>query len=221
MPMTEYPVPVLSPLETRVLGVMVEKQLTTPDNYPLTLNALTAGCNQKTSRDPVMNAAETEVQEVLDELKGKNLVIQTWGASRRVVRHGHNLPKILNTDTGTTALIVALMLKGPQTPGELRIACDRLHEFADLSSIEAYLEEMAARPGGALAVRLPKQPGAREHRWAHLLNGPIDTALAMAAGEERGETGKSRLSALEEEVAQLRSDLAELRMMVEEALTRP
>ena len=135
MPMTEYPVPVLSPLETRVLGVMVEKQLTTPDNYPLTLNALTAGCNQKTSRDPVMNAAETEVQEVLDELKGKNLVIQTWGASRRVVRHGHNLPKILNTDTGTTALIVALMLKGPQTPGELRIACDRLHEFADLSSI--------------------------------------------------------------------------------------
>jgi uncharacterized protein len=218
--MTDYPVPILSLLETRVLGVMVEKQLTTPDNYPLTLNALTAGCNQKTSRDPVMNVAETEVQEVLDELKGKNLVIQTWGASRRVVRHGHNLPKILNTDTGTTALMVALMLRGPQTPGELRIACDRLHEFADLSSVEAYLEEMAARPSGALVVRLPKQPGAREHRWAHLLNGPVDIALVMAV-DERGETGKSRLSTLEEEVAQLRSDLADLRMMVEEALTKP
>jgi uncharacterized protein len=218
--MTQFPVPILCALETRVLGVLVEKQLTTPDNYPLTLNALTAGCNQKTSRDPVMNATETEVQTVLDDLKAKNLVIQTWGASRRVVRHGHNLPKILNTDTGTTALIVALMLRGPQTPGELRIACDRLHEFADLSSVEAYLEEMAARPGGALAVRLPKQPGAREHRWAHLLNGPIDTTLAMAT-EDRGETGKSRLSALEEEVAQLRSDLTELRLMVEEALTKP
>lgn len=215
--MTEHAVPLLSPLETRVLGVLVEKQLTTPDYYPLTLNALTAGCNQKTSRDPVMTVAETEVQAVLDDLKGENLVIQSWGASRRVVRHGHNLPKILNTDTGTTALVVALMLRGPQTPGELRIACDRLYEFADLSSVEAYLEEMAGRPGAALAVRLPKQPGAREHRWAHLLNGPVEFAPAPAA-VERDSPGGGRLAALEDEVAQLRKDFADLKTLVEQAL---
>ena len=214
--MTEKTIPLLSALETRVLGVLAEKQLTTPDNYPLTLNALTAGCNQKTSRDPVMHVEETSVQEALDGLKERGFVIQTWGASRRVVRYGHNLPKVIDADSGTTALVVALMLRGPQTPGALRIACERLHDFADLSSVEAYLEEMSRRAGGALAVRLPKQPGAREHRWAHLLNGPVDLSQAAAESES---PGTNRLDLLAEEVAQLRAELAKLQSRVEQMLS--
>ena len=213
--MTDKALPLLSALEIRVLGVLAEKQLTTPDNYPLTLNALTAGCNQKTSRDPVMHVEETLVQEALDGLKERGFVIQTWGASRRVVRYGHNLPKVIDADSGTTALVVALMLRGPQTPGALRIACERLHDFADLSSVEAYLEEMSRRPGGALAVRLPKQPGAREHRWAHLLNGPVD--LSQTAMENEA-PDTNRLDMLAAQVAQLRADLEKLQAQVEQAL---
>jgi uncharacterized protein YceH (UPF0502 family) len=206
-------VPVLSPLETRVLGVLVEKQLTTPDYYPLSLNALVAGCNQKTSRDPVMNASDAEVQTALDELKEKSLVSHSWGSSRRVVRYAHNLPTGLRTDPGTTALLAVLMLRGPQTNGELRIACERLYRFADLSAVEGYLEEMANRPIGALVVKLPKQPGSREHRWAHLLNGPID--IESFASSDSGVTGIAPIAALAEDVAQLRDEVSHLRAQVE------
>jgi len=206
-------VPVLSPLETRVLGVLVEKQLTTPDYYPLSLNALVAGCNQKTSRDPVMNASDAEVQTALDELKEKSLVSHSWGSSRRVVRYAHNLPTGLRTDPGTTALLAVLMLRGPQTNGELRIACERLYRFADLSAVEGYLEEMANRPIGALVVKLPKQPGSREHRWAHLLNGPID--IESFANSDSGVTGIAPIAALAEDVAQLRDEVSHLRAQVE------
>jgi uncharacterized protein YceH (UPF0502 family) len=209
-------VPVLSPLETRVLGVLVEKQLTTPDYYPLSLNALVAGCNQKTSRDPVMSVTDAEVQGALDELKEKSLVSHSWGSSRRVVRYAHNLPTGLRTDPGTTALLAGLMLRGPQTNGELRIACDRLYRFADLSAVEAYLEEMANRPSGALVIKLPKQPGSREHRWAHLLNGPID--VESYAASDSGGTGTPALSALAEDVAQLRDEVSQLRGQVEKLL---
>src|SRR5712692_842655 len=168
--------PLLSPLEIRVLGVLMEKQFTTPDYYPLSLNALIAGCNQKSSRDPVMSVGEDEAQSALDALKERKLVTNSWGASRRVVRYSHNFPQVLGTDPGTTALLATLMLRGPRTPGELRIACERMYRFADLSSVDAYLGEMAGRPAGALAVKLPKQPGAREHRWAHLLGGAAGAA---------------------------------------------
>ena len=214
--MTTSSVPLLSALETRVLGVLVEKQLTTPDYYPLSLNALVAGCNQKTSRDPVMNVTEEEVQSGLDELKERKLVTHSWGASRRVVRYSHNLPQVLGTDAGTTALIATLMLRGAQTAGELRIACERLYRFADLSSVEAYLSEMAGRPGGALVVKLAKQPGSREHRWMHLLNGAVDVAAAEASALRSEPAGGASLAALQAEVAGLREEVAELRRMIEE-----
>jgi hypothetical protein len=211
--MTAAALPLLSPLEIRVLGVLVEKQLTTPDYYPLSLNALVAGCNQKSSRDPVMSIGEQEAQNALDALKERKLVTNSWGASRRVVRYSHNFPQVLDTDPGTTALLATLMLRGPQTPGELRIACERMYHFADLSSVEAYLEAIAGRAAGALVVKLPKQPGAREHRWGQLLGGPADAPTdppAMHAG-----AATIAGSGFESEVARLRDEVAELRAMVE------
>ena len=213
------PIPLLSALETRVLGVLVEKQLTTPDYYPLSLNALVAGCNQKTSRDPVMIVAEEEVQTSLDELKDRKLVTHSWGASRRVVRYSHNLPQALDTDAGTTALIVTLMLRSAQTAGELRIACERLYQFADLSSVDAYLSEMAARSGGALVFKLPKQPGSREHRWAHLLNGPVDIAVGQSLPRPEAAAGAG-IATLQAEVAALREEVAALRAMIQGRGTR-
>ncbi len=210
--MTDSPLPLLTPLEIRVLGVLVEKQLTTPDYYPLSLNALVTGCNQKTSRDPVMDASEEDVQGALDALKDRKLVTNSWGASRRVVRYSHNLPQVLGTDSGTTALLVTLMLRGPQTAGELRTACERLYRFADLSSVDAYLGEMVARPDGPLVVKLAKQAGSREHRWAHLLGGPVDT---LPSAQTTAASGDSE-SSLQAEVAALREEVAQLRQMVEE-----
>jgi uncharacterized protein YceH (UPF0502 family) len=205
------PLLLLSPLEQRVLGVLVEKQLTTPDYYPLSLNALVAGCNQKTSRDPVMSIAEDEAQGALDALKDRKLVTHSWGASRRVVRYSHNLPQALGTDAGTTALVTTLMLRGPQTPGELRTACERLYRFADLSSVDAYLEAMAGR---GLVVRLPKAPGAREHRWAQLLGGPVQADAGAPATQESA--ADPSLAALRAELDALREEVAELRQMIAE-----
>ena len=162
--------PALSLLETRVLGVLVEKQHTVPDTYPLTLNALVAGCNQKTSRDPVIDATEAEVQGAIDRLKALSLVVESSGG--RVMRYAHNVARVLAVPTQSVALLTILMLRGPQTVGELRIHSERLHRFADISSVEAFLHELAERQAGALVVELPRQPGARETRWAHLLSGP-------------------------------------------------
>ena len=214
--MSDSPFPSLSSLEARVIGVLVEKQLTTPDNYPLSLNSLVAGCNQKTSRDPVMNVSEEEAQAALDSLKDKKLVTNSWGASRRVVRYSHNLPQVLGTDQGTTALAATLMLRGPQTPGELRTACERMYRFADLSSVEAYLDAMATRASGALVVKLPKQAGSREHRWAHLLSGDINVTVETAAPQAPAGAGslaalQAELNALRDEVAEIRGLIAELR----------
>ena len=217
--MSDSPFPSLSPLEARVIGVLVEKQLTTPDYYPLSLNALVAGCNQKTSRDPVMNVAEEEAQGALDSLKDKKLVVNSWGASRRVVRYSHNLPQVLGTDQGTTALAATLMLRGPQTPGELRIACERLYRFADLSSVEAYLDAMSVRASGALVVKLPKQAGSREHRWAHLLSGDIDVTVEIAAPQ--APAGPGSVAALQAELNALRDELAEIRELIAELRERP
>jgi uncharacterized protein len=210
--MTDLTLPLLTPLEIRVLGVLAEKQLTTPDYYPLSLNALVAGCNQKTSRDPVMNVSEDDAQGALDALKERKLVTNSWGASRRVVRYSHNLPQVLNTDQGTTALIATLMLRGAQTAGELRTACERMYRFADLSSVDAYLNEMAARPNGPLVVKLVKQPGSREHRWAHLLGGLVDVAATPTSEPANG----GSIAALRAEVDGLRAEIAELRQLLEE-----
>ena len=173
--------PTLSLLETRVLGTLLEKQHTVPDAYPLTLNALVAGCNQKSSRAPVIEATQAEVQPALDRLRSANLVIETSGG--RVARYSHNFERVLQVPSQAAALLAVLMLRGPQTAGELRINGERLHRFADISAVEAFLEELAARPAGPLVVQLPRLPGARESRWAHLLSGAPNDVEMDAAGK--------------------------------------
>jgi uncharacterized protein len=204
----------LTPLEIRVLGVLVEKQFVTPDAYPLTVNSITAGCNQKTSRHPVMDVTERDVTATMDGLKARSMVIETYGASGRVLRYAHNIGKVLGIGPPMQALLASLMLRGPLTPGELRSACDRLYKFADISSVEAYLEDMIPRAVVPLVVKLPRQYGAREQRWAHLVGGPveIDEEAAPAPSEGGGSRSdlRSEVAALRDEVADLRDRLARL-----------
>lgn len=217
--------PALSLLETRVLGVLVEKARTVPDTYPLSLNALTLGCNQKNNRAPVIEATEAEVQAAIDALRPLSLVIESSGS--RVMRYAHNLGRVLHVDERGVALLAALMLRGPQTPGELRINTERLHRFAELDAVESALRELAGREagaGGPLVVQLPRVPGAREQRWAHLLSGPVEaqparspvtspgagSAPAQAAGE---------VAALRAEVGRLAAEVAELRAVVDRLLS--
>ena len=207
--------PVLSLLETRVLGVLVEKQHTVPDTYPLTLLALTAGCNQKTSRDPIVNASEAEVQSAVDQLRTLSLVVESSGG--RVMRYAHNVGRVLAIPSQATALVAALMLRGPQTIGELRINCDRLHRFADVSAVEGFLHELASRPAGGLVVELSRQPGARETRWAHLLSGPPAADVgARPAAEEAGSgaVAASEVATLKANVAHLQEEIAALKAVV-------
>jgi uncharacterized protein len=209
---------VLSLLESRVLGVLVEKERAVPDSYPLTLNALVTGCNQKTSRDPTITATESEVQAAVDSLKSMSLVIESSGG--RVARYSHNFERVLQVPRQASALLAVLMLRGPQTAGELRINCERLHSFADISAVEAFLHELAERPAGALVCELPRQPGARENRWMHLLSGAPDveeplTATASSAGVDLGvselATMKAKLARLEDEVGELKAVVAKIR----------
>ena len=198
----------LSLLENRVLGTLYEKQHTVPDSYPMTLNALVAGCNQKTSRSPVMEASEAEVQGALDSLKGANLVMETSGG--RVSRYSHNLERVLQVPSQSAAILTVLMLRGPQTPGELRINGERLHKFADISAVQGFLDELAARPAGALVVQLARQPGSRESRWAHLLGGTPKVDPGEPAPAQRAGSLEARVTQLETEVAELKERLASL-----------
>ena len=194
----------LSPAEARVLGVLVEKQRSVPDTYPLTLNALVAGCNQKTSRDPVMTLDEREVQEALDALKHRSLVVETSGG--RVMRYGHNAERALDLPSQSVAILAALMLRGPQTAGELRINTDRMHRFADISAVEGFLHELATRRDGALVVELPRTAGTRETRWAHLLGGAPSTRPAMTVEElDEARGWQAEVDALRVELADLRA----------------
>jgi uncharacterized protein YceH (UPF0502 family) len=198
----------LSLLETRVLGTLFEKQHTVPDSYPLTLNALVSGCNQKSSRSPVMEATEAEVQASLDSLKAANLVIETSGG--RVARYAHNIERVLQVPSQSAALLACLMLRGPQTPGELRINCERLHSFADISAVQGFLDELAARPAGALVVQLPRQPGSRENRWAHLLGG----APAVEQEKPEADASPGGVAALKADVARLEGEIAALKVLL-------
>ena len=209
--MSAHPMPSLSLLEARVLGTLIEKQHTVPDSYPMSLNALLLGCNQKTSRAPVMEATETEVQAALDSLKGRNLVIESSGG--RVARYSHNFERVIQVPSQSVAILTSLMLRGPQTSGELRISCERLHAFADISAVEGFLQELAARPSGALVMQLPRLPGARENRWAHLLSG---TPKQEPAPIPPRPAGGGELAELKETVARLQAELAELRSVVEQ-----
>ena len=204
--------PVLSLLETRVLGVLAEKQRTVPDSYPLTLNSLVSGCNQKSSRDPVIDASDAEVLAALDALRGLALIVETSGG--RAMRYGHNIERVLHIPSQSTPLLTMLMLRGPQTAGELRLNCERLHKFADISSVEAFLAELSEREAGALVVELPRQPGSRENRWSHLLSGePIIEEYAATRGAS-ADVSVGEIAALKVNVARLEAEVGELRAMM-------
>ena len=201
---------ILSLNETRVLGVLCEKQRTVPDSYPMTLNSLLSGCNQKTSRDPVLELTESDVLAALDGLREHSLIIEQSGS--RVARYAHNLERVLQIPTQSSAILTALMLRGPQTAAELRTNCERLHKFADISALEAFLAELSERSAGALVIELPRQPGARENRWMHLLSGEVDLSQ-FAAGSIAAAADpalKTRVEELEAEVATLKNQLAHL-----------
>ena len=207
----------LDDIEIRVLGALLEKEQTTPDYYPLTVNALIAACNQKSNREPVSELSETEVIEALERLRRDVLAWRSDGA--RAERWSQSISRRLELDTPSKALLTLLMLRGPQTPGQLRSRSGRLHAFADLAELEATLREMAAGEA-PLVADLQRRPGTKESRWAHLLGAEPDAsaapvaapAAAVARSSEPPEPGLSeRLQALEGRVEELARDLARLR----------
>jgi uncharacterized protein YceH (UPF0502 family) len=204
----------LTPLEARVLGVLVEKAATVPDTYPLSLNSLVSGCNQKTTRDPVMNASDAEVLAAVDGLKSQSLVFE--GSSSRVTRYEHNAARGLNVGGNAVALLAVLMLRGPQTSAELRANAERLHKFADIAAVEAVLEELAERfPPRTL--KLARNPGEREARWAHLLCGEVlagTPRLAGAAGSDDDSITVGELVALKGELARQATEIERLSALV-------
>lgn len=197
-----------------MLGVLVEKQHTVPDTYPLSLNALVAGCNQKTARAPVIEATDAEVLTAADGLKSLSLVFE--GGGSRVVKFEHNMGRVLGVPSQSVALLAVLMLRGPQTAAELRLNCERLHRFADISSVEGFLDELAAK-APARVVKLPRAPGEREARWAHLLCGePVaEQPRAGAAHDaEGGAVSAGELAAIKAEQTRLAAQVEALRAQV-------
>jgi len=206
----------LSLLEARVLGVLIEKAHTVPDSYPLSLNSLVAGCNQKTTRDPVMNATEAEVQVAADALKALSLAFESSGS--RVSRYEHNMGRALALPSQSVALLAVLMLRGPQTSSELRANSDRLHRFADVSSVDAFLDELSARSedkGGPLVLKLPRAPGAREARWTHLLCGAVDVSAMPVAAQSEDFVATSELAALKAQQLAMQREIDDLRAQVD------
>src|SRR6202163_4344751 len=208
----------LTPNEARVIGSLIEKEITTPDQYPLSLNALTNACNQKTNREPVLELTESAVQQTVDSLMKKYMVSdKSAGYGGRVTKYKH---RFCNTEFGSLkfskqelGIICVLLLRGPQTPGELRSRTNRLCEFADASHVEDTLKNLMAREDGPFIARLPRAAGARESRYAHLFSGNIESAEDPAAAEESTgvATLSQRVSQLEEYVRQLRAEVEALK----------
>ena len=206
----------LTPHEARVLATLMEKARTVPDSYPMSLNGLLTGCNQKTSRDPVMNLSDAEAQEALDSLKLLTLAFESSG--NRTTRWEHNFQRGVGVPEQSAVLLGLLILRGPQTAGELRINSERWYRFADISSVEGFLDELqerSAEKGGPLVVQLPRAPGAREQRWAHLMCGPVDTSSAYAPMPGNSSAASSpallaRVDALETELTSLRATVQRL-----------
>ena len=210
----------LSPLEARVIGCLIEKQITTPDHYPLSLNALVNACNQKSNRDPLMEVDEPTIQATVDQLARKHFVVEKSGFGSRVPKYQH---RFCNTEYGTLkltpqelAIVCELLVRGPQTPGELRTRASRMAPFSEVGQVEAALESLRSREDGPFVVRLPREPGRRDSRWAHLFSG----AVAVAAIEEEPQAVAfsgvaaevpSRLDRLEEEVRRLHEELEDLK----------
>jgi uncharacterized protein len=202
----------LTPLEARVLGVLVEKQHTVPDTYPLSLNAIVAGCNQKTARAPVIEATDAEVMTAVDGLKGLSLVFE--GSSSRVLKFEHNLGRVQGVSAAAEAVLAVLMLRGPQTAAELRLNCERLHRFTDIAVVEACLDELAERFPPRV-VKLPRAAGSREARWAHLLCGEVAVPAASFAPDAPLGVSAGELAALKAEQTRLADEVTELRTLVQ------
>ena len=213
--MTAPPSPiVLSPVEARVLATLMEKARAVPASYPLTLNSLLAGCNQKSSRDPLMELDEAPVLQALDQLQSLSLVRQ--GSGGRAARFEHNFQRGVGVPEQSAVLLGLLMLRGPQTAGELRLNAERWYKFADISSVEGFLEELQDRgtdKGGRLVVKLTRAPGEREQRWMHLLCGPVDAAQFAPTARTAAPADAAlaqRVQALEAEVDNLRQTVQKL-----------
>ena len=199
----------LEPIEARILGTLMEKARTVPDSYPLSLNSLLSGCNQKTSRESLMELVEGELLAPLERLKELNLVRETSGS--RTARFEHNFQRGVGVPEQSAVLLGLLMLRGPQTAAELRLNSERWYKFADTGSVEAFLDELQERSdakGGPLALRLPKAPGAREARWVHLLCGPVDATAPVSSGASG--SALERIAQLEDEVRTLRATVEKL-----------
>jgi uncharacterized protein YceH (UPF0502 family) len=208
----------LSEVEARVLGALVEKQLTTPEYYPMTLNALVNACNQKTSRDPIVSYDETTVQQCVDALRDRNLVYVFYGSTSRVPKYKHMLPSVFELDPAQTAVVDVMLLRGPQTLGELRTRTERLFDFQNLGEVQEALDDLMRRDD-PLVVKLPIQPGQKEARFAHLLSGEIDfeaLAAAQASRPSRGGADTERVEKLEAEVANLKNEVETLKATFEE-----
>ncbi|MHC9002162.1 YceH family protein [Enterobacter sp. P82] len=203
----------LSGTEARVIGCLLEKQVTTPEQYPLSVNAVTMACNQKTNREPVMNLSEHEVQDVLDELVKRHYLRTVSGFGNRVTKYEQ---RFCNSEFGNlklsaaeVAVITTLLLRGAQTPGELRTRASRMHEFADMQEVEQVLEGLASREEGPYVVRLAREPGKRESRYMHLFSGEVDISVKSLATDVTVEQDDlvTRVAALEDEVAGLKQRL--------------
>ena len=210
----------LSAAEARVLATLMEKARTVPDSYPLTLNSLQIGCNQKSSREPVMSLSEDEIAQAIDGLRERSLVFESSGG--RAARYEHNFERAVGVPSQAAALLGLLLLRGPQTAGELRLNAERWHRFADIGSVEVFLEELQERSpekGGPLVVKLARAPGAREQRWAQLLCGPVDAQAfaASAAPASAASSPNAEMQALVERVATLEALVEELRRRLEAA----
>nr|WP_024967711.1 DUF480 domain-containing protein [Pantoea sp. IMH] len=204
----------LSPVEARTLGCLLEKQVTTPEQYPMSLNGVVTACNQKSNREPVMTLSEVAVQETLDELVKKHLVTPQSGFGNRVVKYEH---RFCNTAFGQLkfspaelAIITTLLLRGAQTPGELRTRSGRLHEFTDMGEVEQALERLATREDGPFVVRLAREPGKRESRYMHLFSGDVDESPATPETEQSDIDLAERVAELERQVAEMQQQLAKL-----------
>jgi uncharacterized protein YceH (UPF0502 family) len=205
----------LDPVEVRILGSLAEKQLSTPEYYPLTVNALLAACNQKSNREPVMELSENEVQRALDRLQDEKLVWKVMGG--RAVRYDHNLDALWHIDRPAKALLTLLFLRGPQTAGEMRGRSDRLHSFESVAEAESKLQEMASHPE-PLVRQLPRRPGQKEERWAHLAGGAVveTEQVSESAATETREPLSARVLRLEEQMAELSAELRSLKQKLGE-----
>jgi uncharacterized protein len=210
----------LTAAQARVLGALVEKEVTTPDYYPLSMNALINACNQRSNREPVTDLDEDAVRQALHGLEDLQLAGRARSADGRVTKYEHWLGEAFNFNRAETALICVLLLRGPQTPGELRSRTERLHEFAEINDVIAGLQKLTEREPPLVAL-MPRQPGARESRYAHLLSGPVESTQQPAAGQPAVHTAPmpeqdDRIAQLEATVAQLKADFESLKKRFED-----